>query len=202
MNTVSPPMKPLRILGLLALVTLAGCMPRYTLVPPGPTAVAKDALTVQPSSTWNRIPKTNQDIPWEESWTKNGPLLDTIAFVGGLPDGKALAQQKKKDDQQVPTFRENMSPDDLVSMVEGSYRVGGVRIFNVLGVEPVPFLGQTGLKMDFSYVTGDNLVRSGRCVLGVVGKQLYLLKLEGAADHYFTAALPEFDAMLASAALR
>jgi hypothetical protein len=190
------------LLGVALLLALSGCVAGYTLVPPGPTTVANNALTVQPSSAWNKIPKGPESLQWEESWTKNGPLLDTIAFVAGLPDGKALAQQKKKDDRQVPTFHANMSAQDLTSMVEGSYRVGGVQVFDVLAIEPAKFLGQSGVKMDFSYVLGDKLVRRGRCVMGVVNGQLYLFKLEGAADHYFSAALPEFDALIASASLR
>jgi hypothetical protein len=34
-----------------------------------------------------------------------------------------------------------------------------------------------------------------------VDKKLYLMKLDGVTSHYFDAALPEFDAMVASARL-
>lgn len=187
----------------LALVLgLAGCVPSYTLVQPGQTEVAKKALTVQPTTSWNRIPKGPGDTAWEEAWTKNGPLLDTVAFVGGLPDGDTLVRQEKKADKKVPTFRADMSPQDLVSMIESSYRIGGISVFEIAGVEPTQFVGQPAIKMDYSYVPSDGLPRRGRCVMSVADSKLYLMKLEGAASHYFDASVPEFEAMVGSASLR
>lgn len=192
----------LRFLIVAFLAALWGCGTPFTMVSPGPVPVAKKSFSVEPQTAWNRFPKAANEIPQEESWTKNGMLLDTIAFVGALPDGKSLARQSKKDDRQVPTFRANMSPDDLVTMIESSYRIGGVAAFEVTGVEPVLFLGQPAVRFDFNYVPSDNLPRRGRCVLAVVGERLYMMKLEGAASHYFERALPEFETMVATAALR
>ncbi len=190
-------MKTRRLVGLLV-IAIAGCRP-YTLVNPGPTAVAEQSMIVQPQSAWNRITSARSPNKWEESWTKNGPLLDTVAFVGGLPDGESLVKQEKKADRQVPKFQANMGPDELVSMIESSYRIGGVSVFDIVDVEPGSFLGQPSIRMDYTYVAGDGLPRKGRCVMTVSGDQLYLMKLEGAASHYFDAAAPEFDSMLASA---
>ena len=86
--------------------------------------------------------------------------------------------------------------------IEASYRVGGVNLFELTSVEPVMFLGSDGIKLDYSFVADDSLKRRGRCVLSVVQDKLYLIKLEGATNHYFDTALPEFNAMLDSAALR
>ena len=134
---------------------VSGCAPTYTLVRSGPQPVAKDAFTVSPSQNWNRIPKTANVIAIEESWTKNGPMLDSISFVGGLAEGQALIVQKKKDDQQVPPFRSDMSPNDLVSMTESYYRVrGGVTVFNVTGVEPAQFLGGNHTRRPFGQQRG------------------------------------------------
>jgi len=181
---------------------VSGCAPTYTLVRSGPQPVAKDAFTVSPSQNWNRIPKTANVIAIEESWTKNGPMLDSISFVGGLAEGQALIVQKKKDDQQVPPFRSDMSPNDLVSMTESYYRVrGGVTVFNVTGVEPAQFLGSNGVKFDFDYVGSDSFPKKGRCFMAVVGGKLYLMKLEGAASHYFASSSTEFDSMAKSAML-
>lgn len=190
-------MKTRRLVGLLV-IAIAGCRP-YTLVNPGPTAVAEQSMIVQPQSAWNRMSSTSTHNKWEEAWTKNGPLLDTVAFVGGLPDGESLVKQEKKADRQVPKFQANMGPDELVSMIESSYRIGGVSVFDIVDVEPGSFLGQPSIRMDYTYVAGDGLPRKGRCVMTVSGDQLYLMKLEGAASHYFDAAAPEFDSMLASA---
>jgi len=184
-------------------LSLAACVPTYTLVASGPVAVAQEGLTVQPSESWNRIPKTPASVQWEESWTRNGPLLDSVAFVAGLPDGQTLVKQRAKQDQQVPQFHASMGPDDLVSMVESYYRIGaGASLFEIRAVTPASFLGGNGIQVDYSYVARDDLPRKGRAVLRVVNDKLYLMKLEGAASHYFDAARPEFERMVASAALK
>ena len=92
-------MRTLRVLVLAAPLVLWGCVPTYTLVSPGANDVAKKTMTVQPATAWNRIPPTPGQISQQEGWTKNGPLLDTVAFVGALPEGKSLSVQKQKDDQ-------------------------------------------------------------------------------------------------------
>ena len=189
---------------LLALIPLflVGCIPTYTLKKAGPTTVARNAFSVQPSSAWNVVPADLSRTRWEEVWTKNGPTLDNVAFVGGLPDGKSVIVQSKKTLQRAPVFRANMSPEDLVSLLEASYRVRGVTVFSVDAVDPVDFLGGQGIRVLFSYAQGNGITKKGNCVLRVVDNKLYGMKLVGASSHYFDAAMPEFDSLVASAALR
>lgn len=182
------------------LLMLAACAPRYTLVPPGSVAVARRSLHVHPGIAWNRLPKGKHDIAWEENWTQNGVALDTIGFIGALPDGRAIVRQRRKANQQVPAFRATMSPEDLVAMIESYYRIrAGAALFETRGVVPVRFLGRSGLQMDFAYVGADEVRRRGRAVLAVVDGRFYCLSLDGAALHYFDAALPEFDAIARTA---
>ena len=184
----------------LAALALGGCV-SYTLVKPGPIFVGGNKLVVEPRSQWNAMPAVRDQTEWEDTWTQNGPLLDTVAFVGGLPEGKALRKQKKKTDQQVPKFRADMSPQDLVSMVEASYRTLGVTVFDIESVEPVDFLGGKGLNVKFKYAPDNGISKKGACVLRVVDKKLYAMKLDGVSSHYFAAAVPEFEQMVASAKL-
>lgn len=180
---------------------LSGCVVGYQLVPPAPVSVAKGTLKVQPSVAWNRAPHSALDIPQEESWTQNGPLLDAITFVGALKPGESIAKQRPKDDRKVPVFRADMTPQDLVSMVESLYRIKArATVFETTGVKPVTFLGAQGVQFDYNYVGGDEVRRRGRTVMAVVEGQLFLMSLDGAAVHYFDAALPEFEALTASAA--
>src|SRR5262245_27928936 len=101
------------LLASLTLVALAGCVPMYTLVPAGPEHVATSAFTVQPSSAWNRMPKNASQTKYEEVWTKNGPLLETVAFIGALPEGQSVIVQNKKEEKIAPLFRADMTPQDL-----------------------------------------------------------------------------------------
>jgi len=193
-------MKPRILLSILPLL-LGGCIAPYTLKKAGQTTVANGAFTVNPGSAWNVVPKDASRTEWEEVWTQNGPLLDTVAFLGGLPEGKTVVVQKKKAEKQVPLFRPDMTPQDLASMVEASYRVRGVTVFNVDSVDPVTFMGGLGIKVQFNYAPSNGITRKGSCVLRVIEKRLYVMKLEGVSSHYFDAAVPEFDRLVASAAL-
>lgn len=188
------------LLAVLTAFAITACVPPYKLVRPGAKAVGDGAMTVTAATAWNQVPVA-QKATWEESWTRNGPLLDSVLFVSGLPEGKALVKQRRKADAQVALFKADMSPDDLVSMVEGAYRVGGITVFTVDSVEPAPFLGGTGLRMRYHYAPSDGIGKKGAAVLRVVGGKLYLMKLDGVSSHYFDAALPEFDQMAASARL-
>jgi hypothetical protein len=185
---------------LTAACALTGCVAGYTLVDPGRVSVARGTLTVKPSKAWNRMPRTPFDIPTEESWTQNGPLLDSITFIGAVRDGDAIAKQRPKDDRKVPVFRADMTPQDLASMVESYYRIkGGVTVFETTGVKPVQFLGTTGMQFDYNYVGVDEVKRTGRAVLGISDGSLYMMSIDGASLHYFDAALSAFEALVASA---
>jgi hypothetical protein len=190
------------IVFLAAAASLAGCVSGYTLVSPQPVQVAKDSMRVKPNVAWNKAPKTMYDIAREETWTQNGPLLDSMTFIGALPAGEAIAKQRPKDDRKVPVFRPDMTPQDLASMVESYYRIkAGVTVFETTGVKPTTFLGKPGMQLDFAYVGGDEVKRKGRAVLAVIDSKLYLMSLDGTAVHYFDAALPEFESIVGTATL-
>ena len=187
---------------MLATLALPGCAPTYTLVTAAPQKVASNTLHVTPGVTWNRAPKSPLDVRWQENWTENGALLDSISFIGGVPDGQAIAKQRPKADHQVPAFRANMTAPDLVAMVESYYRItAGAAVFEAGEVTPVTFIGKPGLRFDYSYVAADNVRRRGRSVMAISGSKLYLMTLSAAALHYYAASLADFDAMAASASV-
>ena len=51
---------------------------------------------------WNRAAADTYDISREENWTLNGPLLDSLTFVGGLEPGKTIVRQRRREERQVP----------------------------------------------------------------------------------------------------
>lgn len=186
-------------IALAAALSLSACA-TYGLVPANQTVTAAKRLQVTPPSAWNKLPRYADALPQEENWTKNGAVLDSISFFGGVESGGALTRQRRKEDRQVPVYRAGMTPPELTGMIESYYRVrGGVTQFTPTTVEPIAFLGTTGLAMDFDYLTGDDVRRKGRAVMSEVGGRLYLMTLDGTRSHYFDAARPDFDAMVASA---
>lgn len=182
---------------------LCGCADTgYTLVPSGPVSVSKGSMKVHPAGAWNKAPQGQFGLPEAEGWTRNGPVLDAIYFIGGLPDGQAIAKQRPEDERKVPVFHATMTPQDLTSMVESAYRIrGGVKIFETTGVKPVTFLGQQGVQFDYTFVNEDSVKRRGRTIIAIAGGKLYVMSLNAAELHYFDAILPDFQAMAASASI-
>ncbi len=173
----------------------------YSLIQPGPDRVAR-GISVTPTMRWNRARRTFYDIPREENWTLNGPLLDNLTFIGGLESGKAIVRQRRRAERQVPRFRADMSPPEIASMIETFYRVraGSVR-FEMNSLQPRSFLGQPGFQFDYSHLDGSEVERRGRAVGAVINGRLYMTLLDGTRMHYFPAALPEFERIVESARL-
>ena len=158
-------------------------------------------MTVKAGSPWKRLPTSKNQPRWDDMWTWNGPQIDRITLVRGLPEGKAFVSQKTNADQQVPVFRAAMTTQDLMSMVEVSYRVNGVTVFNFESVEPFDFLGGRGVRLRYNYVSGIAFRKRGSCVMRIVDGKLYAMKLESLAGSSFDAVAPEFDRLITSAEL-
>ena len=176
----------------------------YTAVPVKPVNVGNGSLTVIPPRAWNKQRRFFfDDVAYVEDWTLNGPLLDSMMFIAGLPDRRTLVRQRSTDSQQVPMFRSNMTAPEIVSMLESAYRVrGGAVDFRTLSLTPRPFLGANGFQLDFEHLDGDELWRRGRAVGAVINGRLYLIMLDAARSHYYADTIRDFEAVTASARLR
>jgi hypothetical protein len=167
-------------------------------------SVGNGNLSVVPPRPWNRHRALLfEDIPAVEDWTLNGPLLDGITYITGLRSGHFMVRQRRSTDQQVPKFRADMTPPEIAAMLESLYRVrGGAVDFRTLSIVPRQFLGTNGFQFDYEHLDSDELWRKGRVVGAVIGGQLYLVMYDAARSHYYEAALPDFEAIVASAQLR
>jgi hypothetical protein len=176
----------------------------YAYVPARRVSVGDGSLTVAPPRPWNRRRQVLfDDVRAVEDWTLNGETLDGMSFVTGLKNNKSLVRQRRSADQQVPTFRSNMTPPEIAAMLESLYRVrGGTVDFHTLSLQPRPFLATNGFQLDYEHLDDDELWRRGRAVGAVVNGRLYLILIDATRSHYFDAALPDFEAVVASARLR
>jgi hypothetical protein len=174
----------------------------YSLVRVQRVRVGNGSLVVSPPRPWNKQRTTFIDIREVEDWTLNGPYLDGISFVTGLKSGRYLIRQSKRADQQVPKFRSDMTPPEIAAMLESLYRVkGGAVDFRTLSLQPRRFLGMNGFQFDFEHLDDDELWRKGRAVGAVIDGNLYLILYDAARSHYYGAALPDFESIVASAEL-
>ena len=206
----------IRTLSLLAVVlSLAGCSgglgggeygysSAYSLIRAKPVAVGDDSLVVTPPHEWNRTRTFFfDDVRWVEDWTLNGPLLDSMSFVSGLPGGKYLVRQSRSANRQVPKFRSDMTAPEVAAMLESLFRVrAGTVDFRTTSLKPRSFLGVNGFQLDFEHLDTDELQRRGRAVGAVVDGELYLILLDAARSHYFDDAAPDFEAIVNSAQRR
>ncbi|WP_345164937.1 hypothetical protein [Sphingomonas daechungensis] len=178
----------------------------YQLVRAKPTSVGDGSLEVTPPRPWNRQRRFLfffDTIRWVEDWTLNGPYLDGITFVSGMPGGEYIVQQRKSDERQVPKFRANMTAPEITAMLETAYRVrGGAVEFRTLSLQPRQFLGHPGFQFDFEHLDGDELWRKGRAVGAVINGRLYLMMFDATRSHYYANALPDFEVMANNAAIR
>ncbi|HEX2804005.1 MAG TPA: hypothetical protein VHN55_08515 [Sphingomicrobium sp.] len=176
----------------------------YSLVRAREVKVGDGSMTVTPTREWNRQRHVLfDDVKWVEDWTLNGPLLDDLTFVSGLPHGKYLVETNSRDAQQVPRFHSDMTAPEIQALLESAYRVrGGAVDFRTLSLKPRQFLGHPGFELDYEHLDSDELWRKGRAVGAVIGGRLYLIMLDAARSHYFPDELDDFEAIVASARLR
>lgn len=193
-----------------AALALAGCSSLgggglgfggYSLIRAKEVRVGNNSLAVTPPREWNRQSTILfDDISTVEDWTQNGPYLDTISFVTGMRDGKAVVRQRRRDDRQVPTFRSNMTAPEIASMIESLFRIrGGTVDFKTVSLTPRPFLGAAGFQQDFEHLDSDEVRRKGRAVGAVIDGRLYLILFDATASHYYGASLPDYEAIVRSA---
>lgn len=173
---------------------------QYRLVPPGPVLVARQAMAVTPRQAWNRAARPAHLPRIAEVWTMDGLPLNALTFFGGIEPGKRLfSRSAVSDDQQLPVFRADMQPQEVVEFVETSLRVTfGTTQFAVTDLKPARFAGQPGFQFDYLTVDSDEVRRRGRAAGTVAGGKLYLIVFEAAATYYFDRHIAEVDHIIAS----
>ena len=126
-----------------------------------------------------------------------------MSFVTGLKGGRYIIRQNKRDAQQVPKFRSDMTAPEITAMLESFYRVrAGAVDLTTTSLQPRQLMGYPGFQWDFEHLDADEVRRRGRVVGAVIGGKLYVILLDGTRMHYFDAALPDFEAVVNSARFR
>ena len=176
----------------------------YQLVRVKTVNVGNGSVSVTPPRPWNKQRRLFFDSQrWVEDWTLNGPLLDSMMFVTALPSGEYLVRQRRREERQVPKFREDMTAPEVASMLETAYRVrGGAVDFKTLNLQPRQFLGYPGFQFDYEHLDTDEVWRRGRTVGAVINGRLYLIMFDAARSHYYANSLPDFEAIVTTARLR
>lgn len=182
-----------KILALMALCTIVGCAPSFTLKEAGKAKIW-NSYTVAVVEDVNEL-KTDNSI----LWTKDGPILETIEFWKPLSPGDQLPLNfRPGSEEKVPEFREDMTPEEVVEFIRSSFSSTPLIPTNIDGLRPMDFGTKTGYLVDLelSSQKGDDF-KSQILFTNSDGK-LYALYLNGRATHYFEARKPVFDEIVSS----
>ena len=177
----------------------------YSLIRARNTSVGDGSMAVTPPREWNRVSTTwaIDDIRAVEDWTLNGPYLDSMSFVTGLKGGRYIIRQSRRDAQQVPKFRSDMTAPEITSMLESFYRVrAGTIDLRTTSLKPRLLMGYPGFQWDYDHLDADEVWRRGRVVGAVIDGRLYLILFDATRMHYFDNAVGDFEAVANSASFR
>ena len=177
----------------------------YSLIRARTVSVGDGSMAVTPPREWNRVSTTwaIDDIRAVEDWTLNGPYLDSMSFVTGLKSGRYIIRQLRREAQQVPKFRSDMTAPEITAMLESFYRVkAGTVDLRTTSLKPRTLMGYPGFQWDYDHLDQDEVWRRGRTVGAVIGDKLYLVLLDATRMHYFDNAQGDFEAVVNSARFR
>lgn len=192
----------LRAITILATFLLAGCAP-FSLINPERQAVG-DVISVQPGLKWNRI--TNHNYEGKvEVWTLDGPVLNSLLFFTGVPDGEPLFTRRvmgSGQQEKPPVFKASMNPVEIQELLEATLaRFFQTTIAEGRNLKPVPVANGKGFRFETRLVGRDEVERAGVFVGTIRNKKLYGAWFQGAKLHYYDRYLPEFDRIVGSAQL-
>jgi hypothetical protein len=190
-----------RLLCALAIVLLAGCA-SYTLIKPQRQTVG-GVISVQPGLPWNKA--AMHDYQGKiEVWTLDGPVLNTLMFFTGVPDGEPLftARGQSARQEKPPVFRATMDPIEIQELLDATVaRTFQTTIVEGHDVKPIPVASGRGFRFETRMVGRDEVEREGVFVGTIRNRKLYGAWFQGAKLHYYARYLSEFDNIVASAQL-
>lgn len=177
-----------RIVMLLILASVfSGCATGYMLVPPGPASI--ESLQLDATAGWNQAPpiETPSLRKGAALWTHDGPLLDQLIIVPGVPDGEALLGSSR-DSAALPRFRKDMLPNEIQELAESTlvkYFGEGSSAVTTRNLRPQLFGKNQGLMFDFGATVSDSPDYRGTAGAFVVADRLYVMLFLAAVPHYF-----------------
>lgn len=163
--------------------------------------VADSDIVVTPSRDWNRL--DGKIGKRTESWTLDGEQLNDVTFFGGIKAGDPLVKERSKKRDPLPKFTTSTLLIEVPELLEGTYRTyKDLAAFQMLSVEPGPFLGSEGVHFTYQYTDVDQLTRKGEARAAIIDGQLFMLTFDAPRLHYFERTVGDFRALADTATLR
>jgi|TARA_Y100001001_G_C8005217_1_gene307772 hypothetical protein len=189
------------LFALASLVSIAPPASAHKLREKGETfQVANSDVTVTPSRDWNRLRgRIGKRV---ETWTLDGEQLNDVTFFGGIDAGDPLVRERSKKHDPLPKFTNSTLLVEVPELLEGTYRTyKDLAAFQLLNVEPGPFLGSAGVRFTYEFTDQDQLTRKGEARATIIEGKLYMLTFDAPRLHYFDQTIADFRALADSAKL-
>jgi hypothetical protein len=156
------------LMGILALLALAGCASKVLVEKVGGEQKMGERLAIQLDGPWNRISAPNMGPA--QIWTMEGLAVDQLLLYSGVKDGEAIhAVARGNTRVKSFNFRSTMQPDEIVSLFEGLLTRDGSR-FTLVKLEPSNFGTGKGFRFEFELVRRINNLRVSGVGYGAVSK--------------------------------
>jgi hypothetical protein len=164
-------------------------------------SVADSDVYVTPTRDWNKL--DGNAGKRTELWTLDGEQLNAITFFGGIKAGDALVKERDKKRDPLPKFSTSTLLIEVPELLEGTYRTyKDIGAFELLSINPAPFLGNEGIEFTFEYLDADQLTRKGEARAAIIDGELYMAVFDAPRLHYFDLGVPDFRTVADSATLR
>ncbi|MCK0099772.1 hypothetical protein MWU38_10285 [Qipengyuania sp. S6317L1] len=161
-------------------------------------SVAKSSLTVTPTRDWNRL--NGRRGKRTERWTLDGPQLNDVTFFGGVEGGTSLFKGRGQQKDALPKFERSMLLIDIPTLLDSTYRVTrGMRSFDILDIEPQPFLGAEGVGFSYQMIASNGATLRGEARAVILDGELFMITYEAPRLFYFETYLSDFQKLLDSA---
>ena len=187
-------LRPLLAAG--GLLALAACS-SISAVPPGPMKVGGAQVTL--GREWSDVsPILAGGVKKVKVLSIDGPLLNRLYVTDGLAVGEAFIKSPMKE-KPTPKLRAGMNSAERMEFVADSIAAMGYQRVQTAKPRPARFGDQTAVRFDIAARTDDGLDVMGTALAAEVGGRSYFVLYLAPAEHYFQAALPEVEQVMASA---
>ncbi|WP_025899278.1 hypothetical protein [Sneathiella glossodoripedis] len=169
-----------KILILVSLMIIAGCVPSYELLKSGDTKMW-NAYTVSTPENINEM-----KLDGLVSWTKYGPLLEQIRFLKPIGEGDKIPFiYSSENESKVPTYRSGMTPEEVVELYRSSNTLGGTIVTAISELEPVNLGGGQGYTFVASLSSPKGKDYKSKVYFTEHEQKLYMIEFGAHATHYF-----------------
>jgi hypothetical protein len=158
---------------ILILVLAAGCATVETKKVESGDRTVGDRMVLTLDGAWNHVQAPNMGPA--QIWTMEGLPVDQLLVYSGIKEGEAIHAANANAQRKSFQFRQNMQPDEIVSMFEGMLTRDG-STFKLAKLEPYAFGGGKGLRFEYEMLRKvDSVQLSGVGFAAVSNGELFAL---------------------------